>query len=81
MRRTSLLCLPALLFGLAFTLVSRDPPTDPRLKKAGRLQERSGWIQVHLAGTPAEIGYQHGYLLTAEIADNFRAVSTEMVHE
>jgi hypothetical protein len=81
MRRTSLLSLVALLFGLAFTLVSRDPQTDPRLKKAARVQDRGGWIQVHLEGTPAEIGYQHGYLLTAEIADNFRAVSTEMVHE
>ena len=81
MRRTSLLALVALLFGLAFTLVSRDPQTDPRLKKAGRLQERGGWIPVHLEGTPAEIGYQHGYLLAPEIADNFKAISTEMVHE
>ena len=81
MRRTSLLSLVALLLGLAFTLVSRPPQTDPRLKKAGRLQERGGWIQVHLAGTPAEIGFQHGYLLAPEIADNFKAISTEMVHE
>jgi hypothetical protein len=81
MRRTSLLSLVALLLGLAFTLVSRDPQTDPRLKKAGRLQDRGGWIQVHLEGTPAEIGYQHGYLLAPEIADNFKAISTEMVHE
>jgi hypothetical protein len=81
MRRTSLLALVAFLFGLAFTLVSRDPQTDPRLKKAGRLQERGGWIQVHLEGMPAEIGFQHGYLLAPEIADNFKAISTEMVHE
>jgi hypothetical protein len=81
MRRTSLLSLVALLFGLAFTLVSRDPEIDARLKKAGRLQERGGWLQVHLEGTPAEIGYQHGYLLASEIADNFKAISTEMVHE
>lgn len=81
MRRTSLLALVALLFGLAFTLVSRDPQIDPRLKKAARLQERGGWIQVHLEGTPTEIGYQHGYLLAPEIADNFKAISTEMVHE
>jgi hypothetical protein len=81
MRSTSLLALVALLFGLAFTLVSRDPQIDPRLKKAARLQERGGWIQVHLEGTPAEIGFQHGYLLAPEIADNFKAISTEMVHE
>ena len=68
-----------LFLGLAFTLVSRDP--DPRLKKATRSAERNGWIQIHLEGTPAEIGFQHGYLLATEIQDNFKAISTEVVHE
>jgi Phospholipase B len=81
MPRTTVLSAVVLLLGLAFTLVPRDPRTDPRLKKAARLPERGGWIQVHLEGSPAEIGYQHGYLLAPEIADNFKAVSTEMVHE
>jgi hypothetical protein len=81
MRSTTILSAAAIFLGLAFTLVSRDPQTDPRLKKAGRLVERSGWIQVHLEGTPSEIGYQHGYLLAPEIADNFKAISTEMTHE
>ena len=31
---------------------------------------------MHLEGTPAEIGFQHGYLLAAEIKDTFKAVST-----
>ena len=78
MRRTAVFSA-ALLLGLAFTLVSRDP--DPRLKKAARSAERNGWIQVHLEGSSSEIGYQHGYLLYAEIQDNFRAISTELVHE
>ena len=60
MRRTAVFSA-ALLLGLAFTLVSRDP--DPRLKKAARSAERNGWIQVHLEGSSSEIGYQHGYLL------------------
>jgi hypothetical protein len=68
-----------LLLGLAFALVSRDP--DARLKKASRSAERNGWVQVHLEGTPNEIGYQHGYLLSAEIQDNFKAISTEIAHE
>src|ERR1041385_2916821 len=68
-----------LLLALAVTLVSRDP--DARLKKSARSAERNGWVQVHLEGSPAEIGYQHGYLLAAEIQDNFKAVSTEMTHE
>jgi hypothetical protein len=78
MRRIAFLSA-ALLLGLAFTLVSRDP--DPRLKKAARSAEHNGWIQVHLEGAPAEIGYQHGYLLATEIQDNFKAVSTEVAHE
>ena len=81
MRRTSALFSTALFLALAVTLISRDPQTDPRLKKASRAAERSGWIQVHLEGSPAEIGYQHGYLLAAEIQDNFRVISTEMTHE
>jgi len=68
-----------LFLGLAVTLVSRDP--DARLKKAARSGERGGWIQVHLEGTPTEIGFQHGYLLSAEIQDNFKAISTEIAHE
>ena len=78
MRRISLL-LAVLLLGLAFTLVSREP--DARLRKAYRAAERSGWIQVHLEGAPRDIGFQHGYLLAAEIQDNFHAISTEMVHD
>jgi hypothetical protein len=70
-----------LLFALGFTLVSREPAMDPRLRKATRSGERNGWIQVHLEGKPAEIGFQHGALLATEIKDTFQAVSTEMVHE
>lgn len=80
MRRTAVLSA-LLLLGLAFTLVSKNPQTDPRLKKASRAGERGGWIQVHLEGTPAEIGYQHGYLLASEIQDNLKAISTEMIHD
>ena len=44
-----------------------------RLKPAYRF-ERSKWIYVHLEGSPADIGYQHGYLLAPEIADGFNVV-------
>ena len=80
MRRTSAL-LAVLLLGLAFTLVSKDPQTDPRLKKASRLPERNGWIQVHLEGSPGQIGFQHGYLLAPEIKDTFRDIAAEMSHD
>ena len=59
MRRTAVFSA-ALLLALGVTLVSREPQTDPRLRKASRAGERNGWIQVHLEGKPAEIGFQHG---------------------
>ena len=80
MRRT-LLPFTALLALVALTLLSGKPKVDPRIKNAGREPERNGWITVHLEGAPAEVGYQHGYLLAPEIQDTFKVISTEMVHD
>ena len=80
MRRTAVFSA-VLLFGLALTLISKDPTTDPRLRKATRAADHNGWIQVHLEGKPGEIGFQHGYLLSAEIKDTFKEISTEMIHD
>jgi hypothetical protein len=80
MRRISVL-LTVLVLSLAFTLASSEPAADSRLKKASRAPDRNGWIQVHLEGSPAEIGFQHGYLLASEIQDNFKDISTEMQHD
>ncbi len=77
MRRASL----PVLMGLALSVLSCGPRTDPRLEKAARFAERNGWIQVHLEGPPGAIGFQHGYLLAPEIADTFRAVSVELAHD
>ncbi len=52
---------------------------DARLAKAYRF-ERSGWIFVHLEGTPREIGFQHGYLLAPEIDDAFKAIRLSETH-
>ena len=80
MPRTSLFSA-AILLALAVSLVSSPPQADPRLKKAARFPERNGWIQVRLEGSPAEIGFQHGYLLATEIQDNFKDISTETIHD
>jgi len=48
-------------------------PAEARLQKAYRFQQ-GGWTYVHLEGSPADIGYQHGYLLAPEIADAFEAI-------
>jgi Phospholipase B len=53
--------------------------SDPRLALASRFED-GGWIYVHLEGDADAIGYQHGYLLAAEIEDAFGSVSTEMTH-
>jgi hypothetical protein len=42
--------------------------------------EKGGWIVVHLQGTPAEIGFQHGQLLAAEIADTVAVIKLENTH-
>ena len=42
--------------------------------------ERGGWTYVHLEGTPSEIGYQHGRLLSAEIADMLAVTKLENMH-
>ncbi len=47
----------------AVSLLPRDLPTDARLKSAHRNPAQNGWVFVHLEGSPAEIGFQHGYLL------------------
>jgi hypothetical protein len=80
MRRTALVIV-VLFLGLAAALVSREPQIDPRLKHASRHPEQNGWVFVHLEGSPADIGYQHGYLLAPEIRDTLRTVSFEMAHE
>lgn len=51
------------------------------MKKAFRKAPQSGWIYVHLEGSPAEVGYQHGFLLAPEIADAERAVRAVMTHD
>jgi hypothetical protein len=53
--------------------------SDPRLRGGYRF-ERGGWIYVHLEGPPAQLGYQHGYLLAPEIADALRAVRLDSTH-
>jgi hypothetical protein len=52
---------------------------DARLGNSYKFHE-GGWTYVHLSGTPEEIGFQHGYLLTKEIEDNLHVYSVEAVN-
>ncbi len=58
-----------------------DQPKAGKMKGATRSAIRSGWISVHLEGSPAEIGYQHGYLLAPEILETFQVIQLESVHD
>ena len=39
--------------------------------------EKNGWTYLHIEGTPAERGFQHGYLLAKDIKDAIRVLSVE----
>ena len=71
----------SLLLAVALGLLSGDVKTDPRLSKASRAADENGWIEVHLEGSPAEIGFQHGFLLADEIEDTVRVISAEFAHD
>jgi len=78
--RRSLTVSALLVAAAALGLLSYAPKSDPRLQAASR-QERNGWIFVHLEGPPAQIGFQHGYLLAREIADAQRVIALVLEHD
>jgi Phospholipase B len=60
---TFLLLLAA---GAIFHSCKTKALSDSRLGSATR-EDKNGWIYIHLAGSPSDIGYQHGYLVAKEI--------------
>src|SRR5436305_13119478 len=81
--------MKSFLFGSAVVLAAvavMAPATDrsradSRLANAHREAVRAGWVEVHLSGSPREIGYQHGFLLAPEIKDNYDAIRLSMTHD
>jgi hypothetical protein len=70
------------LFGaLPAALAARAPQSDARLNGALRRPEKNGWIFVRLAGSPREIGFQHGSLLAPEIKDAHRVISYVLAYD
>jgi hypothetical protein len=69
------------VLGLAVFTVLILSAKDDRLRGAFRKPVDHGWIFVHLEGGPAARGFQHGYLLSAEIQDAKRAVELSATHE
>jgi hypothetical protein len=74
--------LAAVLLSAFFVLfAAREPQPDNRMKNSFRRAEQNGWIYVHLEGSPAEIGFQHGALLAKEIEDGKKAIQLSLTHE
>ena len=69
------------MLGASALHAARGPQNDPRLKGAFRKPKQSGWTYVHLEGTPAEIGFQHGWLLAAEIREAQQVTALELTHD
>jgi hypothetical protein len=71
-----------LALGLAsLGAAARIGDSDPRLKNSFRRPQRDGWTYVHLEGSPSQIGYQHGWLLSREIRDGFEVQKLEALHD
>ncbi|HEY2931250.1 MAG TPA: C45 family peptidase [Acidobacteriota bacterium] len=80
MKRHILLLLFLLsVFSLGLILPGTD--ADPRLQGAYRHNAPNGWIYTHLEGKPADIGFQHGYLLAPEIDDARKVVALELTYD
>lgn len=80
MRRTAVEIV-LLLVVLSLPVLAQNSANDPRLEGASRQPARNGWTFVHLEGTPAAIGFQHGYLLAAEIEDMLKVTILEEAHD
>ncbi|HPW18398.1 MAG TPA: C45 family autoproteolytic acyltransferase/hydrolase [Candidatus Aminicenantes bacterium] len=50
------------------------PNKHAELEKGARA-DTNGWINIHLEGTPRQIGFQHGWLLAAEIDDLMKSLA------
>jgi len=81
MRRKFFVVFCVLGAAVAFSLPLQNRGGDVRLKNAFRRPAVNGWTFVHLEGTPADIGYQHGYLLAPEIQDMKGLAELELKHD
>src|SRR5438067_2493073 len=68
--------VPALALLFASTFLQRSAhalaPAEQALIDRAHRSETNGWIYLHVAGAAPERGFQHGYLLAREIAEEIR---------
>ena len=69
-----------LLLTMVLVVVGQAHAAQAISAGAGYRFEKGGWTYVHLEGTPEQIGFQHGALLSAEIGDMVGVVKVETQH-
>lgn len=79
--RLAILIFVATSFSAVSPLFAGPEHPETVLRRASRSAPQNGWVQVHLEGSPAEIGYQHGNILSREIADLQKVISLELEHD
>jgi Phospholipase B len=82
--RVSFPCLLCILLTFASPVFARraaHAESTTQNSGAGYRFDRGGWKYVHLEGPPAQIGFQHGQLLAAEIADLIEVMKLETLHD
>jgi len=80
-RRLSwLLCVSLLLVCAVAAATPGASNPDSSAASPGYRFETGGWTYVHLEGSPAQIGFQHGALLAAEIEDLVEVNKLESRH-
>ncbi|MGA8299268.1 MAG: C45 family peptidase [Terriglobales bacterium] len=83
-RRTSIrrnsVYIALLLIALVLPSMAKHS-ADSRLKGSFRAPAKNGWTYIRLKGTPEEIGFQNGYLLSAEIDDLLKVFTLETTRD
>ena len=73
--------LPVVTLVLFLAYAARETHNSALMKGAFRKPAEDGWTYIHLEGAPAEIGYQHGFLLAPEIEDAQKVIELELKHD
>jgi hypothetical protein len=82
MRLAALLLLATTSVAALAVSPAPAPATAPDARMEGAYAfNEGGWTYVHLVGTPEQIGFQHGSLLTKQIEDNLLVFQVENKNE
>ena len=69
--------LTVLTLALALTLPAGPDPNAVRRHGPGYRYPQAGWVVLHIEGKPYDRGFQHGTLLSAEIADYVKSLAAQ----